>query len=81
MKKVNVTAASNLAEILDLADEESVLLKTPEGREFILSGIDDFDAEVEAIGQNRELLEYLDERWREQESYTIDEVRKKLDLD
>ena len=81
MKKVNVTAASNLAELLDLAEEESVLLKTPEGREFILSEVDDFDAEIAAIGQNRELLEYLDERWKEQETYTIEEVRKKLDLD
>ncbi len=81
MKKVNVTAASSLTELLDLAEEESVLLKTPEGREFILSEVDDLDAEVEAIGQNRELLEYLDERWREQKTYTIDEVRKKLDLD
>jgi hypothetical protein len=81
MKKVNVTADSTLANLLDLAEQESVLLKTPEGREFILSEIDDFEAEVQAVRQNRELLEYLDERWREQETYTIDEVRKKLDLD
>jgi hypothetical protein len=81
MKKVTVTTASSLTELLDLAEEESVLLKTPEGREFILSEVDDFDAEIEAVSQSRELMEYLDERWREQETYTIDEVRKKLELD
>ena len=81
MKKVNVTAASTLAELLDLAEAEGVLLKTPEGREFILSEVDDFEAEVEALRQNPELLEYLDERWRDQETYTLDEVRKKLELD
>lgn len=81
MKTVNVTAASRLAELLDLAEEESVLLKTPEGREFILSEVDDFDAEVEAVRQNRGLMEFLDQRSRTEKTYTIEEVRKKLDLD
>jgi len=81
MKKLNVTSTSSLAELLDLAEDGGILLRTPEGREFILSEVDDFDAEVEAVRQNRELLEYLDERWREQETYTSDEVRKKLGLD
>jgi hypothetical protein len=81
MKTVNVTDASRLAELLDLAEEESVLLKTPEGREFILSEVDDFDAEVQAVRQNRDLMEFLDQRSRSEKTYTIEEMRKKLDLD
>jgi len=43
--------------------------------------VDDFEAEIEALRQNRELLEYLEERWRDQETYSLAEARKKLELD
>ena len=80
MKTINVTAALRLSEVLDLAEDENIVLKTPEGREFLLKELDDFDAEVAATRQNRELMELLDERSRETETYTADEVRKKLGL-
>lgn len=41
---------------------------------------DSEDAEIEAIRKNRELLEFLDERSREKETYTLEEVREKLNL-
>ena len=41
---------------------------------------DSFDAEVEAIRRNQKLLELLEERGREKERYTLDQVREKLDL-
>lgn len=80
MKTINVTAALRVSEILDLAEDEKLVLKTPEGREFLVKELDDFDAEVEATRQNRELMDLLDERSRETETYTADEVRKKLGL-
>lgn len=69
-----------LREVLEMAAEESVLLRTPEGREFVLSEVDDLDEEVALIRQNQELLRFLEERSREGERFTLDEVRKKLDL-
>ena len=81
MKTINVTAASNLAKLLDEADEEGVVLKTPEGREFLLTELDDFDAEVESVRRNPELMEFLDQRSRSEKTYTLEEVRKKLGLD
>ena len=80
MRRVDVTSTSTLAELLDLAGEENVLLKTPEGREFILAEVDDFEAEVESVRQNRELMEFLEERSREEKTYSLSEVEKKLDL-
>ncbi|HEX6903816.1 MAG TPA: hypothetical protein VF789_29165 [Thermoanaerobaculia bacterium] len=81
MKTINVTAALRVSEVLeDLAEEENLVLKTPEGREFLLRELDDFDAEIEATRRNRELMELLDERSRETETYTAEEVRKKLGL-
>ena len=81
MKTITVTATSNLAEVLDEADEEGVVLKTPEGREFLLTELDDFGAEVEAVRRNPELMEFLDQRSRAEKSYTLEEVRKRLGLD
>ncbi|HEX7181011.1 MAG TPA: hypothetical protein VF756_04155 [Thermoanaerobaculia bacterium] len=80
MKKIDTTAVSNLAELLDLAQEDTILLRTPEGREFILTEADDFEAEVESVRQNRELLDLLDERSRERKSYSLAEVKEKLGL-
>ena len=81
MKTVTLAATSNLADLLDLATEETVLLKTPEGREFILAEVDDFDAEIESVRQNRELLELLEERSKDSKSYSLAEARRRLNLD
>lgn len=80
MRRVDLTSSSTLSELLDLAREENVILKTPEGQEFILAEVDDFESEIEATRQNRELTEFLEQRSRERASYSIHEVRKKLNL-
>jgi hypothetical protein len=41
---------------------------------------DDFEAEVEAVCQNQELMEFLEERSREEKTYSLAEVEKKLGL-
>jgi hypothetical protein len=68
-------------ELLAMASEGSLLLRTPEGREFVLSEVDDLDEEVALIRQNQERLRFLEERSRETETFTLEEVRKKLDLE
>jgi len=81
MKTVSLAATSTLADLLDLATEETVLLKTPEGREFILAEVDDFDAEIESVRQNRELLEFLDQRSKDSKTYSLSEARERLKLE
>lgn len=82
MKTVNLaTTPSNLEDLLDLAGKEAVLLKTAEGREFILTEVDDdFDNEIESVRQNRELLELLDHRSGENETLSLKQVRERLKL-
>ena len=80
MRRVNVTSSSSLTELLDLAEKESVVLQTPEGREFILAEVDEFDGEIESVRQNRELLEFLEERSGNESTYSLAEVREKLKL-
>ena len=41
---------------------------------------DGFEAEVEAVRQNQELMEFLEERSREEKTYSLSEVEKKLGL-
>jgi hypothetical protein len=82
MKTVNLaTTPSNLEDLLDLAGKEAVLLKTAEGREFILTEVDDdFDKEIESVRKNRELLEFLDHRSGEKEALSLKQVRERLKL-
>jgi len=67
-------------EILNLAAEENVLLTTDDGRQFVLAEVDDFEAEVRLVRENRELMEFLRQRSAPGKTYTLDEVRKELGL-
>jgi hypothetical protein len=74
------TIAPALAELLDLAGEDTLILKTSEGREFVLAEVDDFDTEIALVRQNEELMALLAERSREKKTYTLQQVREQLGL-
>jgi hypothetical protein len=80
MKTVDLNTTISISDLLSLAGEDTVLLKSPEGREFILAPVDDFDREIESVGQNRELLEFLEQRSRGEKTYTLSQVRERLKL-
>ena len=80
MKAINLsTAAPTLTEVLELAGQENLILKTPEGREFVLAEIDDFAEEVALVRQNDALMQFLAERSKEPGKYTLSQVRERLD--
>ena len=82
MKTVELTTiAPYLAELLDLASAENIILKTPEGREFVLAEVDDFDTEIALVRQNEELMALLEQRSREKKTYTLQQVREQLGLE
>ena len=74
------TELPSVKELLELAGEENLILRTPEGREFILAEIDDFDRELELVRQNKELMDFLEQRSREEKTFTLSEVKEKLGL-
>ena len=81
MKTVNIGKESlSLHEILEMASKENLILKTPEGQEFILAGTDDFDKEIALIRQHDELMQFLNHRSKTTKTYTLNQVREKLDL-
>jgi hypothetical protein len=72
------TELPTLQEILELAGEENIILRTPDGREFVLAEVEDFDKELELVREHPDLMEFLDERSRETKTFTLRQVREKL---
>ena len=83
MKTIDAARVSTFSELLDLAEDETILVTTPDGREFIVAEIDDFDEEIEAVSRNRELMELLEERSKEKAvgGISLSEIKARLGLD
>jgi hypothetical protein len=59
---------------------ENLVLRTEDGREFLLAELDHFDREVELTRQNEELMRLLDERGREKATLSSAEARAQLGI-
>lgn len=83
MKTIAAATVATFSELLDLAEDETVLVTTSDGREFIVAEVDDFDEEIKATSQSRELMELLAERSKEKAKggSSLAEVKKRLGLD
>lgn len=57
-----------------------MILRSPDGREFILAEVDDFDREIELTRQNKELMALLDQRAKQTRTLPLDEVKAELGL-
>ena len=81
MKIVELTTiAPALAELLDLAGEETLIIKTAEGREFVLAEVDDFDTEIAQVRQNEESWPCSQNAPTKKKTYTLQQVREQLGL-
>lgn len=82
MKTIDLTTQSpSVRELLDLASEGNLILKTSDGKEFVLAEVDDFEREIALVRQQPELMELLDRRSNPGTTLTIDQVRAELGLD
>jgi len=81
MKTVDLGATNPpLHEVLKLAESENLIVRTSDGREFVVAEIDDFDREVSLVRQNDELMRLLAERSREENSVSAGDARRQLGL-
>jgi hypothetical protein len=79
MRPIDVSATSpTLREVLELASEDNVILRTPEGRQYVLAEIDDFAEEVAKVRSNESLMHLLDARSKEAAHLTLSQVREQL---
>jgi hypothetical protein len=79
MKPIKVARrARGVNELLKKARKENVILRSPEGEEFILAAIDDFNREIQLTRRNKALMRLLDSRRRQRDSVSLDQARKLL---
>ena len=72
--------ASSINALLKQARRENVILRSPEGAEFILAEIDDFSREIELTRQNKALMKFLNARARHKGTVSVEEARTLLGL-
>ncbi|GAB4347863.1 MAG: hypothetical protein OHK0047_41970 [Leptolyngbyaceae cyanobacterium] len=69
-----------ISELIELAEKETLIIRKPDGTEFVLSAVDDFPAEVEALSQNQEFMDFLAQRSRSTKRVSLEEARKRLGI-
>jgi hypothetical protein len=81
MKTIAVAAGSaEIDALLAQATEDNLILKTEDGREFLLAEIDSFDREIELTRNNEALMRLLDERGAQKASVSLEQVRARFGL-
>jgi hypothetical protein len=81
MKTIDLaTSKPTLAQILDYAGEDNVILQTTDGRHFVLVEIDDFAEEVAKVRANEKLMQLLEERSKEKTGISLAEAREQLKI-
>lgn len=81
MKTITISRRSrSVHALLKRARKENVILRSPDGEEFILAEVDDFNREVELARQNRALMKFLDARARQTETVSSEEARQALGM-
>jgi hypothetical protein len=81
MKTIDVGAAApSLPELLELASSENVILRAPDGKEFLLAEVDDMALEVATICQQPELMKFLAQRSKAGPRSSLKQVRETLGL-
>jgi hypothetical protein len=67
-----------VAELLQAARQESVMILGEDGSEFILERANAFDREVTELGQSEQFMSFLAERSQEPGSISLDDIEKRL---
>ena len=81
MKTIKVSKQSRtLIALLKSARRENVILRSPEGEEFILAEIDDFGREIELARENRQLMKLLESRAKQKVTVSMEETKRRLGL-
>ncbi|WNZ26874.1 hypothetical protein HJG54_34410 [Leptolyngbya sp. NK1-12] len=81
MKTVDLAQANlTVAELIELAEQDTLILKKPDGTEFVLSLVDDLAAEVDALRQNEEFIAFLSWRSGSTRRVSLADARKRLGI-
>lgn len=73
-------APPDVADLLDRARHDDLIVRLADGSEFLLVAVDEFDREVARARANPKLMALLDARARRAETIPLDEVKRRLGL-
>jgi len=80
MKTIDLTPSDDVADLLDQARQDDLVVRLADGSEFLLVAVDDFDREVARSRANPKLMALLDARASSTSSIPLDEVKRRLGL-
>ncbi|MCX7045680.1 MAG: hypothetical protein NTX50_09385 [Candidatus Sumerlaeota bacterium] len=81
MKTIAISARSNAVnQLLKQALTENLILRSCDGREFILAEVDDFDREIELTRKNKKLMAFLDRCGRHTKTFSLEEAKIRLGI-
>jgi hypothetical protein len=81
MKTIDFAPAPpDVARLLDEARNDDLIVRLPDGSEFLLVAIDDFDQEIARTRNNPRLMALLDVRAKETGTVPLDEVKRRLGM-
>src|SRR5205085_3557051 len=79
MKAIDlVSRRPTLDALLRMARKENLVLRTGQGREFVLAELDESDRELALMRQNKQLMRLLASRSKEKGRHTLEQVRRRL---
>ncbi len=82
MKTIAVPKTSRTLQALlkQALDDQGLVLQAPDGREFILAEVDNFDREIQLTRNNKKIMAMLDRRGRAKGGVTLKEAKARLGL-
>ncbi len=82
MKNIEVSQSNlTITDLLELAEQDTIILRKSDGTEFVLSVIDDFTEEVKVLANNQEFMDFLAQRSQSTSKLSLAEARKRLNID
>ena len=82
MRTIKVSRQSRTVNaLLKRARRENVILRSPEGTEFILAELDDFNREIELTRENKNLMNLLEGRAKHKATVSLGEAKRILGID
>jgi hypothetical protein len=80
MKTINLKdEKSDLETVINLARKETVVLLTPDGKEFVIAAADDFDQEVTALRNSQAFQRFLADRSQSIERIPLEDIEAEIE--
>jgi len=79
MKTIDLAASPlTLNELLDSAHDEAVVVRSTDGRTYVLSAADDLSSEIDLLRRNHQFCALLDSLKQDRTRISLEEAKRRL---